>query len=63
MSPRVVRTKTTELTAVADGRFRLVARLTASSWPAGRPLACTPFGKISRKLLREPYWTDRKSTV
>jgi hypothetical protein len=28
MSPRVVRTKTTELTAVADGRFQLLARLT-----------------------------------
>jgi hypothetical protein len=41
MSPRVVRTKTTELTAVADGRFRLVARLTDVSrdcdWgPAGQ---------------------------
>jgi hypothetical protein len=28
MSPRVVRTKTTELIAVADGRFQLLARLT-----------------------------------
>jgi hypothetical protein len=28
MSPRVVRTKTTELTAAAEGRFQLLARLT-----------------------------------
>jgi hypothetical protein len=29
----------------------------------GRPLACPPFGKISRKLLREPYWTAAESRI
>jgi acyl-CoA synthetase (AMP-forming)/AMP-acid ligase II len=41
------------------GSYKKPARVLVSA----QPLARTPLGKVSRKLLREPYWAGAESRI